>query len=148
MDAPLEIKARLPIEELVGSYCQLQKKGRNFICLCPFHNDSRPNFLVSPDKCIAYCFACQTGGDIFSFYQAIEGVDFRQALKDLAERVGVELARDTGQKHSKDEKERVRSCLMDALAFYRTELQSAKEIHAYLEKRGVDAKDIEKYQLG
>ncbi|OGJ53855.1 DNA primase [Candidatus Peribacteria bacterium RIFCSPHIGHO2_02_FULL_49_16] len=148
MDPVSDIKSRLPIEDLVRQYCQLKKSGRNYKCLCPFHTDKNPSLLVSPDKGIAYCFACQTGGDIFSFYQAIEGVDFPQALKELAERVGVELARDTGPKHSKDEKERVRSCLMDALAFYRTELQSAKEIHAYLEKRGVDAKDIEKYQLG
>ena len=91
MDAVSEIKARLPIDELVGSYCQLQKKGKQFLALCPFHNDTKPSLTVSPDKGIAYCFACSSGGDIFSFYQQIEGVDFVQALKDLAEKTGVDL---------------------------------------------------------
>ena len=114
MDSVTEIKTRLPIEELVGNYCQLQKKGRNFACLCPFHNDTKPSLLVSPDKGIAYCFACQTGGDIFSFYQAIEGVDFQQALKDLAEKAGVTLKSQTkAASIKKDEKERVRDCLRE-----------------------------------
>src|SRR3989344_8275364 len=72
MDATLEIKARLPIEELVSKYVSLQKKGRNLVAVCPFHNDKHPSLLVSPDKGIAYCFACQKGGDIFTFYQQIE----------------------------------------------------------------------------
>src|SRR6266849_2714482 len=91
MDAKDEIRARLPIVQLVAQYCQLTRKGRNFVCLCPFHNDSRPSLLVSPDKGIAYCFACQSGGDIFSFFQKIENVDFPAAIKLLAEKSGVPL---------------------------------------------------------
>ena len=91
LDSVLEIKARLSIDELVRQYCQIQKKGRNFVSLCPFHNDTHPSFLISPDKGIAYCFACQKGGDIFSFYQEIEGVDFPQAIRELAEKAGVQL---------------------------------------------------------
>src|SRR6185369_11282389 len=104
MDSVAEIKARLPIEELVRQYCQLTKKGRNFVALCPFHHDTRPSFLISPDKGICYCFPCQKGGDIFSFYQQIEGVDFPQALKELAEKVGVTLESSTFEGPKKDEK--------------------------------------------
>ena len=138
MDPVSEIKARLPIEELVGQYCQLQKKGRNFVCLCPFHNDSHPSFLVSPDKGIGYCFACSSGGDIFSFYQKIENVDFPQALKDLAEKAGVDLPKESKQDIvKKDEKDRLRECLDAALHFYRSSFASSDVAKEYLRKRRV-----------
>ncbi len=148
MDSVAEIKARLPIEELVGRYCQLQKKGRSYMALCPFHQDKHPSMQVSPEKGIAYCFACQTGGDIFSFYQAIEGVDFPQALRDLAERAGVTLERSGAPAIKKDEKERLRECLEAAAAFYRQQLQSASGPREYLESRGVSSEQIEEFQIG
>jgi len=148
MDPTNEIKARLTIEDLVGQYCQLQKKGRNFVALCPFHSDSHPSLLVSPDKGIAYCFACQTGGDIFSFYQAIEGVDFRQALKDLAEKAGVKLETNIGTSVNKDEKERLRDCLVAAQSFYREQLQKVPVSNEYLKKRGIPKEQIDQFELG
>ncbi len=149
MDAVLEIKARLPIDELVRQYCQLTKKGRNFVALCPFHHDTRPSFLVSPDKGICYCFPCQKGGDIFSFYQQIEGVDFRQALKDLAEKTGVELPdRPAESVVNKDEKERLRDCLTAAMEFYAQQLQASPSTKDYLTKRGVTAEEIKTFGLG
>src|SRR3989338_779796 len=121
MDSVAEIKMRLPIEQLVAQYCQLTKKGRNFVCLCPFHNDSRPSLLVSPDKGIAYCFACRSGRDIFSFYQKIEGCDFPQAIRELAEKTGVVLKERAGASGpKKDEKDRARECLHAAIDLYRT----------------------------
>lgn len=149
MEARDEIKSRLPIEQLVGEYCQLTRKGRNFVCLCPFHNDTRPSLLVSPDKGIAYCFACQTGGDIFNFYQAIEGVDFPQAIKDLAEKAGVTLPKEhlkPGPK--KDEKERIRECLNAARSFYMTRLVASNEASSYLMQRDVSAELKKQFGIG
>lgn len=148
MDPVIEIKARLPIEDLVRSYTQLTKKGRNFVGLCPFHNDSRPSFLVSPDKGICYCFPCQKGGDIFSFYQQIEGVDFKQAIKDLAERTGVVLEEHSKNIMNKDEKERLRDCLDAGESFYRKQLEANPTVQAYLEKRGVNAEEAKRYGIG
>jgi DNA primase len=149
MDSVAEIKARLPIDELVRQYCQLQKKGRNFVCLCPFHNDSRPSFLVSPDKGIGYCFACNSGGDIFSFYQKIEGVDFPQALKELAEKAGIVLPERSEQSAlPRDEKERMRAALDAAAQFYRVKLQSSPDVRGYLHKRGVTDAEIELFEVG
>ncbi len=150
MDAVSEIKMRLPIEQLVSQYCQLQKKGRNFVCLCPFHNDSHPSFLVSPDKGIAYCFACRSGGDIFSFYQKIEGVDFPQAIRELAEKTGVVLEEKAQAPTApkKDEKERMRQCLEAALAFYQSQLTSSQLAKDYLQKRGVPQEQITQFQIG
>lgn len=147
MDHVAEIKARLPIEDLVRSYTQLQKKGKNFVGLCPFHNDTRPSFLVSPDKGICYCFPCQKGGDIFSFYQQIEHVDFPQALRDLAERTGVALPEAPKGGPTKDEKERLRDCLNAANAHYRKLLADSPS-KDYLTKRGVTTQEIETFELG
>lgn len=150
MDARDEIKARLPIEQLVGQYCQLQKKGRNFVCLCPFHNDSRPSFTVSPDKGIGYCFACNTGGDIFSFYQKIENVDFGTALRQLAEKAGVSLPAYNVAKSpdTKDERARVIECLEHALSIFRSSLVASAEATEYLARRGVAASLIELFGIG
>lgn len=148
MDPVTDIKVRLPIETLVGQYCHLQKKGRGFVCLCPFHKDTHPSLLVSPDKGIAYCFACQKGGDIFSFYQAIEGVDFRQALKDLGEKAGVEIHADRGSTLLKDAKDQARHCLEASALFFAKALREASDIRAYLRSRGVSPEEEELFGIG
>lgn len=149
MDPTLEIKAKLPIEELVGQYCQLQKKGRGFVCVCPFHQDKHPSMQVSPDKGIAYCFACSSGGDIFSFYQKIEGVDFRQALKDLGEKTGVKvegLRMDAPVQ--RDHKDRLRDCLDAAAAFYTDQLRVNGAAKTYLASRKIPEEQISQFGLG
>lgn len=148
MDHVAEIKARLPIEQLVGRYCQLTKKGRNFISLCPFHHDTHPSFLTSPDKGICYCFPCQKGGDIFSFYQLIEGVDFPQALKDLAEIAGVDLPEMREESIPKDEKDRLRDCLTSAASFFQHALKDAQNVRTYISDRGVSDAESVKFGLG
>jgi DNA primase len=148
MDPVLSVKSRLPIEQLVGSYCQLKKKGRNYVALCPFHNDTHPSLLVSPDKGIAYCFACRSGGDIFSFYQSIEGVNFRQALQDLAEKTGVPLPKRTATKDEMDEREKVRSCLLEASSFFRRKLLKSSHAQAYLQKRQIGERQWEEFAIG
>ena len=148
MDPVAEIKARLPIEELVGSYCQLHQKGRTWKAVCPFHNDTHPSLLVSPDKGIAYCFACQSGGDIFSFYQKIENVDFPQALRDLAERAGVTLPKERVQGPKKDEKERIRECLEEASSFYQTMLQKHPQALTYVSERHVTPELLKTFRIG
>jgi DNA primase len=149
MDAVSEIKARLPIEELAGSYCQLQKKGKQFLALCPFHNDTKPSLTISPDKGIAYCFACNSGGDIFSFYQQIEGVDFVQALKDLAEKTGVDLPKRQAEPSiKKDEKDSIRKCLEKALEFYRSQLKENENAKKYMTERKISTDLIEKFEIG
>ena len=149
MDPTLEIKAKLPIEELVGQYCQLKKKGRGFVCLCPFHQDKHPSMQVSPDKGIAYCFACSKGGDIFSFYQEIENVDFRQALKDLGEKTGVKvegLKVDTPVQ--KDHKVRIRECLQAAQKYFAANIKDHEAAKAYLQKRDISQEQIAQFGMG
>lgn len=149
MDPVFEIKAKLPIEELVGGYCEVKKKGRQFMCVCPFHNDTHPSMQISPDKGIAYCFACNSGGDIFSFYQKIEGVDFRQALKDLGERTGVKIeGLKTDSPVKKDEKERLRDCLKAANTFFQQKLKENEKAITYLKERNISGQQAKDFEIG
>ena len=91
MDQLDEIKAKVDIVEFIGQYLPLKKAGRNFRAVCPFHGDKDPSLIVSPDKQIWHCFGCGAGGDIFGFLMKKEGLEFTEALGQLAERAGVEL---------------------------------------------------------
>src|SRR3989338_2362290 len=106
MNSPVEqIKERLSIEDVVSSYIKLERAGANFKAKCPFHNEKTPSFFVSPSRGSYYCFGCGAGGDIFSFVEEFEGLDFKGALKLLADRAGVKLEYQSPEKER--EKERI-----------------------------------------
>ncbi len=148
-----EIKARLDIVDVVGSYVQLNKSGRTFKGLCPFHSEKTPSFIVNPERQTWHCFgACGTGGDIFSFIQRIENVDFPGALRLLADRAGVEIAPRTSSAKAEDDARTRQYAVNSAAAeFFNSQLlhsPAAAAARAYLEKRQVDAATCERFGLG
>src|SRR5689334_21356555 len=86
-----QIKSKLDIVTVISGYVKLEKSGSNFKGRCAFHNEKTPSFFVSPDRGSYYCFGCQAKGDIFTFIEEFEGLDFKGALKVLADRAGITL---------------------------------------------------------
>src|SRR3989344_4310689 len=104
MDQVEEVKSKVDIVSLIGEYLQLTRAGRNFKGNCPFHQERTPSFMVSPELAIWKCFGCNLGGDVISFVEQIEGLEFWEALKLLADRVGVKLRRSDDAKYNYKEK--------------------------------------------
>ncbi|MEW5908009.1 MAG: DNA primase [Patescibacteria group bacterium] len=147
MASPVEqIKSRLNIVDVVQGYLRLQKAGVNFKALCPFHREKSPSFFVSPSRDSWHCFGCNRGGDIFSFVMEIERVEFPEALKILADRVGVEIEPLSPQ--YKSEKIKINQVLEEAKNFYRNELNNNKDVYKYLQGRGLNDEVINSFQLG
>ncbi|MBI2453469.1 DNA primase [Candidatus Peregrinibacteria bacterium] len=149
-----EIKARLSIEDVVSSYVPLKKIGSNYKALCPFHNEKTPSFVVSPEKQIAYCFGCHKGGDIFRFVCEIEHLDFKEAVKILAERAGVQVDHRSLPTHSKKEEERknrLYTIMEMTTQFFSQQLFETSDglkAQEYLSSRGISKESIRTFRLG
>ena len=141
-----EIRAKLGIEEVVGGYIQLKKAGRNLKGICPFHNDTKPSFTVSPEKGIAYCFACNTGGDIFKFIQLIENVEFPEAVRILAQRANVQIPSFKPEAHS--QRMRVIEMNSSSAKYFAEQLENSSTHKDYFLKRGLTEETIRKFKLG
>lgn len=145
-DAVQQIKDRLNIIDVVSPYVELHKAGKNFKGKSPFSAEKTPSFYVSPDRGMYYCFSTSQGGDIFTFVQAMEGVDFKGALKILAEKAGVELVAEDPQKRS--ERDRLFAALEAATEFYVAALDREPSAQAYLADRGVRPETIHRWRIG
>ncbi|NLG51241.1 MAG: DNA primase [Chloroflexi bacterium] len=148
-----EIKQRLDIVDLIGSYVSLQKAGRNYKAVCPFHSEKTPSFVVFPDTQTWHCFgACSTGGDLFGFVMRRENMDFSEALRLLAEKAGINLLPlDQEELRQKDDLDRLRAANASAAEFYHRllmEADRAQSVRDYLQRRGVTRETMATFQLG
>jgi DNA primase len=143
-----QINDQTSIVDLVSEFVTLQKAGKNFKGLCPFHQEKTPSFSVSPEKNIAKCMSCGVGGTPITFYKEIKSISFEEAAKELASRAGIEI----GLKDSKkDPFEVIYRMMADTLKFYQFNLKhtNAGEIATdYILKRGYDQSTIEHFELG
>ncbi|MCE9585438.1 DNA primase [Candidatus Nomurabacteria bacterium] len=147
MNSPVQkIKERLSIEEVVSSYIKLEKSGANFKARCPFHNEKTPSFYVSPDRESYYCFGCSAKGDIFTFVEEFEGLDFKGALKLLAERAGVPL--EGYNKEVESEKERLYRVMEEATKYFSKNLTENQQVLSYLKNRGLQNESIKDFRIG
>lgn len=143
-----KIKERLGIEEVISSYIKLDKAGKNSKGKCPFHNEKTPSFFVSPDRGGYYCFGCGAKGDIFSFVEQFEGLDFMGALKLLADRAGIQLEFDRNNQEHKTEKEKLLAIMEEATKFFEKGLDHSAEARDYLKKRGITEKTVKDFRIG
>lgn len=143
-----EIKSRLDILEVIQGYLKLHKAGSNWKGLCPFHSEKTPSFMVSPSRQMWHCFGCAKGGDIFTFVSDMEGIEFADALRILAERAGVKLSRQDPQIQS--QRHRIYEICELATKFFERQLVSraGQAAEAYLQERGVHKKTIDYFRLG
>jgi len=141
-----KIKERLGIKELIESYIKVEKSGKNFKARCPFHNEKTPSFYISPDRDNYYCFGCGAKGDILTFVQEFENVDFSEALKNLAEKTGVKISSYSKESESKSKK--MYEILEITTAFYEKNLSENKEAIQYLKLRGLTEETIKEWRLG
>jgi DNA primase len=149
-----EVRAATDIVKLVGDYVKLRKAGANFMGLCPFHQEKTPSFAVHPTKQIFHCFGCGVGGDVFKFVMLIENLSFPEALRRVAEKVGVPL-REVFRDEISDANARERAALHKiheaAAKFFASQLGATAEgraARAYLADRGLSDEVVGRFRLG
>ncbi len=148
-----EVRMKNDIVDVISGYVRLQKKGSSYFGLCPFHNEKSPSFSVSRSKQMYYCFGCGAGGNVFTFIMEYENFTFVEALKFLADRVGVELPEVEYSKEAK-EKADLKSLLLEinkiAAQYFYVQLKSERGRVAenYLKQRGLTDELIQSFGLG
>ncbi len=128
---------------------KLDKAGASWKGKCPFHNEKTPSFFVSPSRESYYCFGCGASGDIFTFVEEFEGLDFKGALKLLADRAGVVLeVYSKENKEKENEKEKLYRIMEEATKFFESNLKNNKPAQEYLKLRGLEEKTIKDFRIG
>jgi DNA primase len=158
-DAKEQVRQAIDIVDLVGGYIQLRRQGRNFVGLCPWHDDSRPSLNVNPDRQSWKCWVCDVGGDVFSFVMKAEGLEFRETLELLAEKAGITL-RQQGQ-GGHDDPHESSSPANDKRVLLRVIAWAEEQFHhclvdsaegepgrKYLAERGISPESIRRFHLG
>lgn len=148
-----QVRAASDIVDVIGSYVPLKRAGANFVALCPFHKEKTPSFNVNPHRQIFRCFGCHKGGDVFSFVQEYEGVDFPEAVRRLAERarIPLEYEQQPGEQQARHLKEQLLQIHEQITQRWQNALaneaagQTARD---YLAQRGVSAEAVKLFRLG
>ncbi|MFM8250342.1 MAG: DNA primase [Planctomycetota bacterium] len=154
-DSKERVRQATDIADLVGSYLELRRQGRNYVARCPWHDDRKPSLQVNPERQSWKCWVCNIGGDVFSFVMRREGVEFPEALRMLADRAGITLAaqrpKAATQPGSPDDK----ATLYQAMAWAESQFHQclleasvAEPARRYLDDRGITEQSIEKFRLG
>lgn len=147
-----EVRQNNDIVDIISQYVHLTRKGRNYFGLCPFHSEKSPSFSVSPDRQIFHCFGCGVGGNVYTFLMKIEGITFKEALEQLAERANIQLPKlennaDTAREELKAKVYKVNEFTAE---FYHQNLYkpTSKIGQEYVKKRKMNKETLEAYRIG
>lgn len=147
-----QVQSAHDIVEVIGQYVKLKKSGRNYKGLCPFHGEKTPSFMVQPEKQIFHCFGCSAGGDVFGFVMKYENLSFPEAIRQLAERAGVELPKwEKKDDQSSRETDQLYDIYKIATDFYHEKFKTgadAKVAREYFLKRGYTMQIAEEFKIG
>ncbi len=148
-----QIRDRVDIVEVVGQHVALSKAGQNFRGLCPFHHEKTPSFNVSPSRQIFHCFGCRVGGNVFSFLMKMTGASFPETVRELGQKVGIQVPELAGKGLDPDAAGRalLEKINQATAAWFRRNLLDAtlgKEAQAYLVGRGIHPESSERFGLG
>lgn len=145
-----QIKDKIDVADLIGEYIQLKPAGTNKKGLCPFHHEKSPSFMVNSERQSWHCFGCAKGGDIFSFIQEMEGMEFVEALRYLANRAGIQLSNRRSDIDN-NQKNRIKEINKEAARFFYNfliKMPASKEAFDYLQNRGLKPDTIDEWQIG
>jgi DNA primase len=150
VDTVQQVKDKLSIVEVITPYVKLTKAGKYYRGLSPFNKEKTPSFYVNPERGSYYCFSSGQGGDQFTFIEKMEGVDFKGALKILADKAGIEIvySGSAENKESKDKLERLREAMAHAEAYFSRALGDGTEAYKYAANRGLTQETIAEWNLG
>ena len=145
-----EIRNNADIVDIVSSYLPLSIKGKNYVAMCPFHDDHNPSLVVSREKQIFSCFTCQTSGNVFKFVMEYEQVSFPEAIKIIANKIGYDLKLDNDLVNEEKVNREDLEIYDYAMKYYANNLITSDGFEArdYLEKRGIDINIIKEFNLG
>jgi len=144
-----QVRNGISIVDLVGGYVRLQKKGKDYGALCPFHSEKTPSFMVSEAKQIFKCFGCQKGGDVFKFIMLMENLTFPESIHQLAESQGIPLPQSTKKSEAESvRRQRLLKILEIATQFFCQQLERKKEALAYLKDRQITQETIHQFSIG
>ncbi|MEC8753011.1 MAG: DNA primase [Verrucomicrobiota bacterium] len=147
-----EVRSRCDIVDLVSSYLpELRKRGATYKCCCPFHNEKTPSFTVNQERQIYHCFGCGANGDVFSFVQEYDKLDFLSTVQFLADRTGVKITYDNNDNKNKDSKDTLLNINSNAANFFHKNLfnsDSGKLCREYLKKRSLTDDVLKEFQIG
>ena len=154
-DFAYTVKQQADIVRIIGDYIKLRKTGaQNFSGLCPFHNEKSPSFSVHATRQFYHCFGCQASGDVFSFVQKIENITFPEAVRAVAQKLGIPLPKATYNTPAEAQEARQRGVLLDmneqACEFFRDQLRRPEGARAreYLAGRGLNDEMIQRFRIG
>ena len=145
-----EVVARNPIEDVVGHYVNLKRSGGNLFGLCPFHGEKTASFSVAPEKGIYYCFGCHKGGGAINFMMEIEGLSYPDAVRNLAQRAGMQVPEDEQYQSRYRAQERLWALMKEAGRFFHQQLYApgGAQCLAYVQKRGLSKNIVTQFGIG
>lgn len=146
-----EIKKKVDIVEVINKYVPLKKRGRHYVACCPFHQEKTPSFIVSAELQIYKCFGCGKAGDVFSFVEEYNRIDFKDALEDLAKIAGIKLIKSVKLSGEEARRKTLYEINKEAAKFYHyilTKHELGKEALEYVKKRGLKEETIDKFLMG